>query len=256
MLMSRIAFFGTLSEHEPWGFSLYGHYLCFNIFIVQRQMVISPVFVGVKPNIIDAGPQLSLTLCWREGALGLQLMQTLPTDLQQQAQIYAKMEDESMPPGRWHPADEVNMRKRPAAHTYTDTEAETLVRGVPGQPSNPYRGVRATSLPAEDQELLLRTVEAFLVLLPPGPLAAHMRRIRQRLDETFFSWIGGFRDEDPFYYRIQSPIIVVEFDHHRGVWLLNKEPAKYHIHTLIRTPNGNDYGRELLRQIQARSKVN
>jgi hypothetical protein len=83
-----------------------------------------------------------------------------------------------------------------------------------------------------------------------------MRRIRQRLDETFFSWIGGFGDEDPFYYRIQSPIIIVEFDHHRGVWLLNKEPAKYHIHTLIRTPNGNDYGRELLRQFQARSEAN
>jgi hypothetical protein len=120
----------------------------------------------------------------------------------------------------------------------------------------PIEGIRATSLPAEHQELLLRTVEAFLMLLPPGPLAAHMRRIRQRLDETFFSWIGGFGDEDPFYYRIQSPIIIVEFDHHRGVWLLNKEPAKYHIHTLIRTPNGNDYGRELLRQFQARSEAN
>jgi hypothetical protein len=140
MLMSRIAFFGTPSEHEPWGFSLYGHHLCLNIFIVQRQMVISPVFVGAEPNIIDAGPQLGLTLCRREEALGLELMQTLPADLQQQAQIYGKMEDESMPPGRWHPADEVNIHKLPAANTYTDTQAETLVRGFPGQPGDSYRG--------------------------------------------------------------------------------------------------------------------
>ena len=28
----------------------------------------------------------------------------------------------------------------------------------------------------------------------------------------------------------------------------NDQPARTHIHTVIRTPNGNDYGRDLLRQ--------
>jgi len=41
---------------------------------------------------------------------------------------------------------------------------------------------------------------------------------------------------------------MVEFDHHSGVWLTNAEPAKYHVHTIVRTPNGNDYGKDLLRQ--------
>ena len=41
---------------------------------------------------------------------------------------------------------------------------------------------------------------------------------------------------------------MVEFDHHSGVWLGNLEPAKCHIHTVVRTPNGNDYGKDLLRQ--------
>ncbi|KAJ0423061.1 hypothetical protein BJY00DRAFT_310657 [Aspergillus carlsbadensis] len=239
-------FLGELCNSRPilnrhsyqWGFSLYGHHLCLNIFIVQKQMVISPVFVGAELNIIDAGPKLGLTLCRKEEALGLKLMQTLPRELQQQAQIYAEMEDESMPPGRWHPADE-----RHLCGAFQDNRVV------------PLEGIKATSMPAEHQQLLLKTVEAFIVLLPPGPLAARMRQIGQRLDETYFSWIGGFGDEDPFYFRIQSPVIVVEFDHHRGVWLLNKEPAKYHIHTIIRTPNGNDYGRELLRQFQARSKA-
>ena len=73
------------------------------------------------------------------------------------------------------------------------------------------------------------------------------------LDRTYFSWIGGYGDEDPFYYRVQSPVIMVEFDHHAGVWLANAEPAKYHIHTVVRTPNGNDYGKDLLRQHYERS---
>ena len=58
---------------------------------------------------------------------------------------------------------------------------------------------------------------------------------------------GGIDDESAFYYRIQSPVVMIEFDHHSGVFLTNTEPAKCHIHTVIRTPNGNDYGKDLLR---------
>jgi hypothetical protein len=45
---------------------------------------------------------------------------------------------------------------------------------------------------------------------------------------------------------------MVEFDHHAGIWLMNQMPAKCHIHTVVRTPNGNDYGKDLLRQHYAR----
>ena len=74
-----------------------------------------------------------------------------------------------------------------------------------------------------------------------------MKQIRKHFDETYFSWIGGFGPEDPFYYRIQSPVVLLEFDHHCGIFLTNTVPKKYHIHTVQRIPNGNDYGRELIR---------
>jgi hypothetical protein len=67
--------------------------------------------------------------------------------------------------------------------------------------------------------------------------------------ETNFCWIGGFEDTDPFYYRIQSSVVIIEFDHHPGVFLTNKESAKFHIHTLLRTPNAGDYGMALRKQI-------
>ena len=35
---------------------------------------------------------------------------------------------------------------------------------------------------------------------------------------------------------------------HKGVFLDNDEPEKFHIHIMVRTPNGNDYGKDLLRQ--------
>lgn len=105
-------------------------------------------------------------------------------------------------------------------------------------------------MPSKQQGILLQAIASFLVLLPSGPFESRMRQIRNNLHETYFSWIGGFGDKDTFYYRIQSPVIMVEFDHHSGVFLLNKEPAKYHIHTVVRTPNGGDYGKELLREFR------
>ena len=45
---------------------------------------------------------------------------------------------------------------------------------------------------------------------------------------------------------------MIEFDHHAGLFLDNPEAEQFHVHTLVRTPNGNDYGMELLRQQRAR----
>jgi hypothetical protein len=52
-----------------------------------------------------------------------------------------------------------------------------------------------------------------------------------------------------FYYRIQSPVILIEFDHQTPVALEGpRVPTRRHVHTIVRTPNGNDYGKDLLRQ--------
>lgn len=118
----------------------------------------------------------------------------------------------------------------------------------------PYEGVKATSMPQTQQDHLLQVLSFYLDILPEGPYQARMKQITQHWDETHFCWIGGFGDHDAFYYRIQSPVIMVEFDHHSGVFLLNKEPAKYHIHTIMRTPNGNDYGRQWLQLYRKRSQ--
>jgi Protein of unknown function (DUF3500) len=65
--------------------------------------------------------------------------------------------------------------------------------------------------------------------------------------QTYFCWAGGTDEKSAFYYRIQSPVVMIEFDHHKGVVLNNETPQRFHIHTIVRTPNGNDYGMDLLR---------
>ena len=47
---------------------------------------------------------------------------------------------------------------------------------------------------------------------------------------------------------LSALVLLIEFDMHKGVFLDNDEPEKFHIHIVVRTPNGNDYGKDLLRQ--------
>ncbi|HVY03276.1 MAG TPA: DUF3500 domain-containing protein [Caulobacterales bacterium] len=222
--------FGEPSLTEPWGWNLYGHHLALNCFVWGGQMVISPVFMGAEPNAVDSGPDAGLTLFDDQERAGLALMRSLAPPLQARAQVYKLMKDPAMPPGRWHPADQ-----RHLGGAFQDNRVI------------PYEGVTGAQLGPPQRAGLLALTEAFLDYLPDGPRRARMSEIERHLDETHFCWIGATGDEDPFYYRIQSPVVMVEFDHHSGVFLTNAEPAKCHIHTIVRTPNGNDYGKDLLR---------
>jgi hypothetical protein len=101
-------------------------------------------------------------------------------------------------------------------------------------------------MPAALQDSLLKTITFYIAVLPPGPYEARLSQIKAHWGETYFCWIGGFGDTDAFYYRIQNPVVLIEFDHHSGVFLVNENPAKFHVHTIVRTPNGGDYGGVLL----------
>ncbi|KAI1609994.1 hypothetical protein EDD36DRAFT_498790 [Exophiala viscosa] len=221
--------FGQPSVATPWGFLLFGHHLCLSVFVLGKQMVISPMFVGAEPNVIDSGPYKGTALFLPESELALKLMQSLPPDLQAVAQIYKKMHDPAMPEGRWHPADQ-----RQLSGAAQDNRVI------------PYEGVLAISMPSAQQDYLRSIIATYMGILPSGPFNARMAQIQSHWPETYFSWIGAFGEEDPFYYRIQSPVVLIEFDHHAGVFLLNAEPSTCHVHTIIRMPNGGDYGRELL----------
>jgi len=74
------------------------------------------------------------------------------------------------------------------------------------------------------------------------------------IDETYFGWDqwdASLGPDDLFFFRIHSPVIIIEFDHQGAISLPNSRsdiPIREHIHTVVRTPNGNDYGKDLLRQ--------
>jgi hypothetical protein len=232
----NVALYGDPDLRAPWGWQLFGHHAAVNCLVVEGRMVLSPVFLGAEPDEIDAGPHAGLAGPFADRiTLGTALMAALTPDQRRVATVYAQLVDPAMPAGRVHPGDE-----RHLAGAFQDNRVI------------PVEGIRVAELPAEAQRIVLAIAEAFVRLLPAGPRAARLREIEQHLDETWFSWIGGHEPGDVFYYRVQSPVLIAELDHHCGVFLDYDTPKPFHIHTVLRTPHGNDYGRAWVRQWPAR----
>lgn len=230
----HVLVYGAPSTSTPWGFNFYGHHIGFNCLIIGRQMVISPTFMGTEPNDITLKSGECFAMFKAEERKGLALMQSLPPELQARATIFKLMEDPAMPEWRFNFADQ-----RHLGGAFQDNRIV------------PVEGVCVAEFDASQRAALLDLCETFYEHWPDGPRAARMAQIAAHLDRTWFSWIGGHGDNDPFYFHIHSPVVMLEFDHHSGMWLGNTEPAKFHIHVISRLPNGNDYGKALLAQWRA-----
>jgi len=116
-----------------------------------------------------------------------------------------------------------------------------------------YAGIRAADLSAGQRDQLMALVGLYVNNLDDGHARVKMEEVGAHLDRTWFAWVGGTRPGSVFYYRIHSPVILIEFDHQRPANLRHlasdpNVPSAEHIHTVVRTPNGNDYGKDLLRQ--------
>lgn len=230
--------YGQPSVSEPWGWQLYGHHVGFNVLILGRQMVISPTFMGTEPNHITLESGEHFSMFREEEAQGLALMQSLSPALQARATLYEQMEDPAMPSWRFNFADQ-----RHLGGAFQDNRIV------------PIEGVCATEFTPDQTSALLALCETFYAHWPDGPRQARMRQIERHLDRTYWSWIGGHGDNDPFYFHIHSPVVMLEFDHHSGMWLSNEKPEKFHIHVISRIPNGNDYGKALIALHAARQNA-
>jgi hypothetical protein len=213
-----MTFFGEPSETEPWGWQLDGHHLIINCFVLGDQLVLTPHFTGSEPVVAASGKYAGTRLFDEEQAAGLNLMRALSADQRAQATV-----------GTALPRD-----------VLTTAQVDNLELA--------YAGIRHGDLTASQRELLLKLIEVYVGKIRPGHAEIRMDEVTSHLDETYFAWIGACEDTSPFYYRVHSPVILIEFDHLPGVVYDNPEPSRRHIHTIVRTPNGNDYGHDLLRQ--------
>jgi hypothetical protein len=213
-----ISLFGEPSSTESWGWQIDGHHLIINCFILGDQLVMTPDFRGSEPVLARSGKYAGTRVFHDEEAAGLALMNALTSDQQKLTII-----------GTTIPRDVV---------TTAQVDNADL----------PYAGVCYDALTGAQRELMRKLIGVYVDRIRPGHAEVRMAEVLKHLSQTFFGWIGACDQASPFYYRIHSPVILIEFDHLPGIIWDNAEPTRDHVHTIVRTPNGNDYGRDLLRQ--------
>jgi hypothetical protein len=211
---------GEPSTVEPWGWQLEGHHLIINYFVLGDQVVMSPAFFGSEPVVAESGKYKGTAVLQDEQTKALALMQSLKPDQQQKALIT---------PG-----------KKTANNAQGQANRDNL--------QLPYAGIKGSDLTAAQRDALVALIALFVGNMDDGHARVRMDEVRAHLDDTYFGWIGEHAPDSVFYYRVHSPVILIEFDHQTPVALKGpREPGRQHIHAVVRTPNGNDYGKDLLR---------
>jgi len=220
-----LSIMGTPSASEPWGWQIDGHHLNVNYFVLGDQVVMTPAFLGSEPVFAQSGKYAGTRVFKAEEERGLAVIRSLSAEQRHKAVI-----SPDLPKDLFTTAFRDNLELR-------------------------YEGIRTDELSSAQHNLLLRLVDVHIGRLRPGHAQVKMAEVKRHLRDTYFSWRGGVKVDSVFYYRIHSPVLIVEFDHQAGqAFPQYKDHYKDHIHVIVRTPNGNDYGKDLLRQHYERAK--
>ena len=216
-----IDIFGEPSETEPWGWQLDGHHLVVNFFVMGDQVVMSPNFWGSEPVRVPEGRYAGVAVLQEEQDIGVRFMESLRADQRRMATVET---------------DKTQNNQLAAA--FRDN---VLVEEA---------GIRGDQLDATQRELLMDVIGVWVGHMREEHAGVQMQEMRARLDETRFAWVGDVGEDALYYYRVQSPVFIIEFDHSVPVSfpVEPRMPSRTHIHAGVRTPNGNDYGKDLLRQ--------
>jgi hypothetical protein len=219
-----ITILGKPSATEPWGWQLQGHHAIINYFVLGDQVVMTPLFVGSEPVKATSGKYKGVTILQQEQNDGLAMLQVLP-----------------------------EVQRKQAVLNFSKSGNNNLTEAFKDNVVLDYSGLRANALVDSARQRLRDLVHLYVSNMDDGHTRVKMDEVDRHIDNTWFSWIGGAQPDSAFYYRVQSPVILIEFDHQRPANLAKfaadpSVPTQQHVHCVVRTPNGNDYGKDLLRQ--------
>ena len=201
----HIALFGNPETDGSWGFQLDGHHLALNFLVHGDAVSIVPNLIGTRPAVISG-----IEVLGDERGKAFALLNSL--DVSQREKV-------------------------------TQTGRRGLRVGA-GRTTDPFLnydysdfvgvGLKASEMNDLQKEKLRDIIKTYVYNLEAEFADIWMADINAGLDDTYFVWIGGTTSNDPIYYRVFNPAVWIEFN--------NEGSGLDHIHTITRSPNGNDYG--------------
>ena len=186
----------------------------------------TPLFFGSEPVIATAGKFKGTAILQDEQRQGLAMLRALDEEQRAKAAL--------------------SRFPRPATTTWARPSRTTSSSTTPGVPAS-----QADARPRRQQ--LLALVDAVRRQHGRRPRAGEDGRgARGTSTRPTSPGSAAPTPDSVFYYRIHSPVVLIEFDHQRpavcGTCQIPNAAHREHIHAVVRTPNGNDYGKDLLRQ--------
>jgi len=206
-----ITLFGKPVEKDIWGWRFEGHHISFS-FSTENSTLKSgtPGFLGANPATVPSGPQKGKQVLREETQLGFALLQSFTSNQLQKVISTAAA-----------PNDIITAVSRRAS-------------------INSDEGIGYSALTKEQQALFVKLIRVYIHRYTKLFADNMFNELKQAgLDNLRFLWAGS-RQEDgkPYYYRIQGPSIIIEYD--------NSQNNANHVHTVVRDLKHDFGGDQLL----------
>lgn len=196
---------------QPWGWRVEGHHLSLNFTVFPNDITtVTPAFLGANPACVPLPPLQGLRTLAREQELARDLVSSLDSTQLERAVI--------------------------ASQSFGDI----LTGPLRAQSLNCSVGLPLNEMDDRRRDLAMRLIEEYIRNMRGEFAEAQLQRVRSAgIDQIHFAWAGGREPGQAHYYRLQGPVLLIEYD--------NTHNNANHIHSVLRDPT-NDFGVDSLRE--------
>jgi hypothetical protein len=207
--------FGKPDAKKPWAWRFEGHHVSLNFTLLNGEIVSStPSFFGSNPGIVKEGDSKGMEVLKQETDLGFELVNKLTSDQRKTALI--------------------------SETAFPEIISGNNRKAVPLTPD----GIAYKQLNKDQQALFMRLLDVYVKNYAFGSSKKLMEKITKAgIDNLHFAWAGSLQPGAGHYYRIQGPMLLIEYD--------NTQNNANHVHAAIRDLN-DDFAEDILREHYAK----
>ena len=202
--------FGDPSSKDIWGWKFEGHHISLNFTSDSNKIVSStPSFMGSNPAIVNIEGFEKKQVLKKEMLFGMEFAKSLSKNQKKIAQFSTSA-----------PKD---------IFTNNSLKVSKL---------KPL-GLSFNDLDVTQKEIFLKLLNVYIDNYQFGFAKDFRNKIKKAgIENLHFSYAGNFNNNKGYYYRIQGPMLIIEFD--------NIQNNANHVHSVVRDLT-NDWGKETLK---------
>jgi hypothetical protein len=203
--------FGTPSSRGIWGWKFEGHHISLNFVSSDGKLVAStPSFMGSNPAIVLNGDEKGKQVLKQEMTLAFELVNSLNENQLKEAK-------------------------------FSDTAPPEVITGNSREANNlEPPGVLYSNLDEKQKLIFDKLLKVYVDNYELGFSKTLMNKITSAgINNLSFAWAGGLKPGAGEYYRIQGPMLLIEYD--------NTQNSNNHVHVVVRDLT-NDFAEDILKE--------